>query len=195
MSAVVTVLRAVRERLSDPRRWVKYHWSAFRDELGCVHRLEVDDKRRANCWCLGQAITHAAYAHTTSSGSASADTVRVTELRSDVERVLLETLDEFGVVDSAGKAFPAIYLYQDRPEVSHADVIFLLERTLARLTDVTRDPALEALYDRVSALAESDAKAGIAGRQLEGELADLQAEYEEAHLAAAVALSPAEGAN
>lgn len=186
MSDVVPVLQAARARLSGPRAWVKYHWSAYRDEHGIVHRLEANDKKSANCWCLGEAITLAVYDNMAPRGTMRA----VADLRSDAERELLTTLERMGDVDPVtGRPFPAVYLWQDRPTVSHADVVGLLDATLARLLDVTRDPALEALYTEVEALAEADAKAGIAGRQLDPRLADLQSEYEEYFRMASAALA------
>ncbi len=171
MTTVITVLQAVRERLADPRRWVKFHWSAHRDEYGVARRVEANDRRQANSWCLGQAITLAVLEQTGPSG--------VTELRSDVERELLRMLEDLGIVDRSGRPFPTVYLWQDRPSVSHTDVLGLLDRTLYRLDHAARHPELEGIYDEVQALAEADAKAGVVGRQLEGRLAAYQAEYEE----------------
>lgn len=184
MSQVLAVLQAVRARLAHPRSWVKFHWSAHRDEYGAVHRLEANDSRPANCWCLGQAITLAILELSGPSGGGSqttgADVVRFTELRSDVERVLLQMLEDLGIVDrDTGRPFPAVYVWQDRPSVSHTDLLGLLDRTLYRLNEVSRNPESEATYDEVEALAEADVKAGVVGRQLEGRLADYQSEYEE----------------
>ncbi len=139
MTTVVTILQAVRLRLADPRAWVKYHWSAHRDEYGAVHRVEAGDERRGNCWCLGQAITLAILEQTGPSGGSQTtgtDVVRFTELRSDVERELLATLDSLGVVDrDTGTPFPAVYLWNDTQQTAHHEVLRVIDSTNARLAE------------------------------------------------------------
>lgn len=132
MSAlVVQCLRTVRELLADPRRWVKGFWSAHRDARGVVHSIAAGDYTlRANCWCLGQAITNAVLMNTggieAGRRQTTSDYVRTfSELRSDVERELLADLDS--------TRWPVAYLFNDDTETSHADVITLLDKTLARL--------------------------------------------------------------
>ena len=128
MSPVAQVLTAVRERLADPRAWVQGTWAGIRTHGGYVvpfnqHR----DMARANCWCLSEAIT-----------LAMPELVRGgldtwTELRSDVERELLNTLDELGAVDANGKRWAVIYQWNDDGLTSHADVMALLLLTLGRV--------------------------------------------------------------
>lgn len=170
MSApVITALQAVRERLANPRAWLQGVWCGRRDAKGHVTMLTTRGEiNNANCWCLSEAISIAVGKTLDAKGL-----VQYTELRSDVEMELLNTLGALGIW------VPAVHQWNDRPTTSHADVLGLVDATLARLDNVVRDPALEAIYDEVEALAEADAKAGIAGRQLEPRLAEYQAEYEE----------------
>lgn len=50
--------------------------------------------------------------------------------------------------------------------------------------DVTRDPELEERFDRARELARSDYKNGRDPRELHGELADFQCEYDDEYTAA-----------
>jgi hypothetical protein len=113
----VAVLRDVRERLADPRRWLQGRWCAYLTASG--QRKPVPEHKLANCWCLGGAITVSIASAIIRPGMAT-----FTELRSDVERELLETL---------GEPLPAIYMFNDRPSTSHADVLELIDRTIERL--------------------------------------------------------------
>lgn len=113
---VITVLRDVRERLADPRHWLKGQWCGY--VTPDARRLrEVPANVLANCWCLGGAINVAV-------ASMATGPVTATELRSDVERELLETL---------GLPLAAIYMFNDRASTSHGDVMALLDTTLERL--------------------------------------------------------------
>ena len=179
MSAIVPVLQAVRERLANPRAWVQSIWCGRRDDRGHVIMLTTrGELNRADCWCLSEAISITVGKTLDSKGL-----VKYTELRSDVEMALLNELGRRGVW------VPAVYTWNDLKTTSHADVLGLLDATMAALTEVTTNPELQAIYAEVEALAEADAKAGIAGRQLEGRLAAYQAEYEEYWTAASLALS------
>ncbi len=130
MSHVVTILRAARERIADPHRWVQGTYAGIRTPKGQVipfyqHR----DMARANCWCLGEAINIALTNLQPNMGD-----VAWTELRSDVERELLTTLDELGIVDGSGRRYAAIYQYNDDfQRTSHADVLNAVDKTIQRL--------------------------------------------------------------
>ncbi len=129
MSQVVTVLRDVRERLADPRHWLKRQWCGYITSDGRRLR-EVPEHVLANCFCLGGALSVSIASLITAPGIYS-----FTELRSDVERELLTTLDDLGVVDrDTGKPFPVIHLWNDRATTSHADVLTALDKTLQRLS-------------------------------------------------------------
>lgn len=131
MSLTIQCIRTTRELLADPRRWVKGFWSAHRDAHGVVRPLESGNYAiRSNCWCLSQAITNAVLMNTGPSGNGVTQTTALdvstfAELRSDVERELLETLGN-------ANRWPVVYLFNDADETSHADVLGLLDRTLLR---------------------------------------------------------------
>jgi hypothetical protein len=122
VSQVVAAVRGVRERLTDPRAWVQREWAAYRDQNGVVHKLYsgLALVNKPNCFCLGEMITRVLIHSQV--GAA------FTELRSDVERELLTTL-ELG----AEKPPAAIYLWNDARTTSHADVLALLDKTIERL--------------------------------------------------------------
>jgi hypothetical protein len=130
VNPVVTILRAVRDRLSDPRRWIQGTYAGIRTPQGTVipfwqHR----DFGRATCWCLGQAITLAL-----NDIAASLGDLAWTELRSDVEREVLTTLDELGAVDGSGARYGALCRFNDDfQRTSHADVLNAIDKTLERL--------------------------------------------------------------
>lgn len=115
--SVSTVLKAVRERLSDPEAWVQGMHFGRRDSRGRVRPHAVP----SNCCCLSWAITEAI------EGLPGND-VAFCELRSEVERELLTTIEQAG-----GPRYPAVHMWQDRKEVTHPDVLELLDCTLARL--------------------------------------------------------------
>jgi len=120
---VVTALRAVRERLATPRAWLQGLWCGRRDAKGHVTELTTRGEfNNANCWCLSEAVSIAVGKELDAAGL-----VKFTELRSDVEMELLNTLGERGIW------VPAVYQWNDRKTTSHADVIGLLDDTLARL--------------------------------------------------------------
>jgi hypothetical protein len=124
MSPVVPILLAVRERLSDPKRWVKGTQAGVRARNGVIPLWKVRNPSRHNCWCLSAAISLAVPEQ-----PAGGDTW--TELRSDVERELLLTLDEM----APGHAWTACYQFNDCAETTHADVLRLIDATLSRLQE------------------------------------------------------------
>jgi hypothetical protein len=121
LSQVVAVLRAVRERLDDPRAWVQGHWAARRDGRGVIlpTASALAQGLGPNCFCLGEAINRALIKLDV--GAA------FTVLRSDVEGELLDELRGRGVHVNA------VYLWNDARSTAHADVIELLETTISRL--------------------------------------------------------------
>lgn len=119
MNQVVTILRTARELLADPRDWLKGVWRGVRED-GQV--IAVSALVPAACFCLGGAISEAINRLPTPVGP-----VTWTELRSDAERALLETLAIDGV------SVPAMYLWNDSRERSHRDVIELIDKTIQRL--------------------------------------------------------------
>jgi hypothetical protein len=122
MNAVVQVLRTVRELLAEPRRWVQGRWLAHRDRYGAILQpTGASGARPANCWCLSEAISRAIVMNHEDVGP-----VTFTELRSSTEQELLTTLD-------ADERYPAVYVFNDAKKTAHADVIELLDKTLARL--------------------------------------------------------------
>jgi hypothetical protein len=105
------------------------------------------------------------------------------ELRSDVERELLETIE----VESA-KKWPALYLFNDWPETSHADVVRFVRATRERLNDFANKR--EAMK-----LAEFDAKHETDPRVLTGALAHWQDQYDTTYSAKLASLQSARESN
>lgn len=66
---------------------------------------------------------------------------------------------------------------------------------MSKNDDVTRNPVWEARYDEVAALAKLDARGGVDPRQLEGELAGYQDEYDDLYGAELVAIANERGCN
>lgn len=122
-SQVIPVLRAVRDRLSDPRAWLQGVWRGRRDAKGNVIMLTTrGELNQADCWCLSEAISIAVGKSLDVAGK-----VKFTELRSDVEMELLNTLGTRGVWVAA------VYVWNDDKKTSHADVLDLIDKTLQRL--------------------------------------------------------------
>lgn len=119
MSAhVVAVLRAVRARIGDPRRWVQGMWRGHRDARGVVVGMwAIRDLHVANCWCLDGAI------NTEMDLIYSQERVVWTELRQAVAEAIHGTIGLDVSISS----------WNDDRERSHADVVAMLDATLARL--------------------------------------------------------------
>lgn len=111
--SVLAVLQDVRERLADPKRWLQGAPTGIRGR-----------GRKVNCWCLSEAI-NIALTESPQSG------LTWTELRSEVERELLTTLD--ATVPS--HKYVAVYQYNDDLDVEHPHVLALLDITLSRLQE------------------------------------------------------------
>lgn len=131
MTTVAQILHSVRARLTDPRHWIQGTYAGIRTRQGTVipfwqHR----DIGKATCWCIGTAITMALSSCITALGD-----VAWTELRSDVERELLLTLDELGVIDNCGRRHSNIAQFNDDLRTSHAAVLDVIDRTLQRLPE------------------------------------------------------------
>jgi hypothetical protein len=123
MSAlVVAVLLDVEKRLASPPAWLQGRRAGYRDRDGNVFFQPGPGRpQRFNCFCLSEAITLGV------TNVAARGTVNAwTELRSDVERELLTTLD-------AGDRWPCIAHFNDSSSTSFQDVVDLLKRTLSRL--------------------------------------------------------------
>lgn len=113
--SVQAVLVAVRERLSEPKRWLKGRAIGYRDG-------------REVCWCLSEAITRAVDSYVMAAPAVTAPRLTWTELRSDVERELLTTLEMRGIT-----GFTACYQVNDAEETTHEDLLGWIDETLARL--------------------------------------------------------------
>jgi hypothetical protein len=176
---VVAALRNARARIEHPRRWVQGYWQAHRDDHGVLRRPQPLIGLQANCWCLGQALSLAVIE---ALGQQSFGVAHA-ELRSDCERELLTTLG----TGPEPVNVPAIYIWQDAGNVSHADVLRCVDGTIQRLApsdDVTRNPEWEARYDRARELARADVNNDRDPRVLQGELAEFQTEYDDQYTAA-----------
>ena len=177
MSAVIlSVLDDVAMRLADPRQWLQGAWQGQRLSNGEV-RGALLTGGTPNCWCLSQAVTIA------TERLACGTLAHVTELRSDVERELLET-----VATLYHSEWSALHIWNDDAGTSHADVM--------RTVNVTRE-RLRAWANEQEAqrLAVEDARAGRDPQILTGELADDQLEYDTRYSAELARIADARASN
>lgn len=122
------VLADARARLTDPRRWVQGTYAGVRTNHGVIPFYQHKKLDDANCWCLTTALTLAM-------GKLTLNDHAWTELRSDVERELLTTLDQLSIADNTGRRYSAAYQYNDDNRTSHVDILALIDRTLQRLPE------------------------------------------------------------
>lgn len=130
MNPVVPILLAVRARLADPTRWLQGAPFGTRDRRG---EMRLFGSGPSNCWCLSEAITLAVSGAVGHGGYACSDGQRVTwtELRSEVERQLMPSLD----VLAPGHEWTAVYQFNDYSKTTHADVVRLVDVTIERLRE------------------------------------------------------------
>lgn len=132
MTTVAQILHSVRARLTDPRHWLQGNAFGVRRADGRIIPGWAPGARpaEANCFCLSEAITRAL-------DNLVGPGVSWTELRSDVELALLQTIDELDLHPSWAPQVRccAAYQFNDDLKTSHAAVLDVIERTLQRLPE------------------------------------------------------------
>lgn len=119
------ILLDVRRQLSDPRRWVQGTYCALRTPDEVIPFWRLGDRSKVNCFCLATAISLAIDSLKISPGGET-----WTEIRSEVERVLLGIIDEAGKRDGAGKPYVVVSHFNDAVTTDHQAILWLVDEGL-----------------------------------------------------------------
>jgi hypothetical protein len=122
MTEVASVVDDLLARFTDPRRWLQHAWQGYRAPNGSV-RHAICETPSDNCWCVSQAITIAV-------NQRIGTVANLSELRSDVEREILATVEE-----ETGEVWVTVAHWNDHETTAFQDVVAVLVVTRGRVRE------------------------------------------------------------